>query len=336
MHSQWSSVTSLKSNSAGDTSSIYEEDCSYIDSESDSEGISMSFDHHGNQANIHNSDSNLVRYSNAESRRVKDVAKLRMSRSSDSKLYRKSLSPIMAGQKLLKAKVASEESIVDEVFEKEATDTKKDKEKAFPENKMFYAGENGSIIVPKICIEGEAMYTTFDKIDTDVHENVPQIDPETYHDKIVAIEIAREMAKFEREKAKQKTLAEQLCKETVLNQTDVKSKDFTLLNNIGMKHEQVSPKLKGKLCNEISGAEKELHNVQSSGAMLKYSSSLKYGRDGSPKSVSPKSQRSKEFGIGCSLSYDELKSSVPDIRVSFHTEECEVIYINEKDETTKL
>lgn len=338
-HGQWSSVTSLKSFSVDDTSSIYEDECSYIDSESDSDGKSMSLDHHGNNVNKHYSESNLTKYSTGEVQRVKDIARIRMSRSSDSKLYRRSLSPLIPGRRLLKENVESVESIADDVFEKDENQ-RIESDSPFSKSKMFYAGENGNIIVPKICIEGQDMFTTFHEIDTNENENVPHIDPETYRDKIVAIEIAREMAKFEKLGANHQTHMNE--KQSKISETDTcphdKSKELKSNSNKETKDARYSPKLSGKLNSTNTGNENVLESQsgKTNGAMLKYSSSLKNRGAGSPRGGSPKTERSLVPGIGGSMSYDQLKSSVPDIRVSFHTEECEVIYINEKDETTKL
>ncbi|XP_053386080.1 uncharacterized protein LOC123537762 [Mercenaria mercenaria] len=335
-HSQWSSVTSLKSYSIGDTSSIYEDDCSYIDSESDSDGITF-----GNPVSKTNSDSDLVMKSGtADERRVKDIAKFR-TRSSDSRLYRKSPNLLMRGPNLVKEtfKAESLDSIVDEVFIKEDDSESAKNATILPKHKMFYKGENGTMIVPKICIDGEEMYTTFDEIDSRDSENVQSNIPEIHQDKIVAIEIAKEMARLDKlEAERQKSISQQRNETGSPHETDTCA-SFILSeqsNNENIKRDKNSPDLSRKLTKTSTGAVQELKDIQSNGAKLKYSTSLKQKGTTSPRTGSPKSERSIIPGIGGSMSYEQLKSSVPDIRVSFHTDECEVIYINEKDEVTKL
>lgn len=359
----------------GDNSSIYEDDYVYIDSESDSDGISVTF---GNQGKTHSSDSNLVvKHGATDPRRVKDVANIRMSRSSDSTLYRKSLNPLR-GQRLFKDRLQmeSEESINDEVFNtaddnltnSKASFRKEDEDISLEEHKVPYSGENGNIIVPKICIEGEEVNTTVDDIPTKVRGSyVPNRDTLSYKNNIVVMEMAQEMVKCEKLAAeRQTTSADQ--QQTVENEQqpveeqqnmiaegqkqvaefqEISNRTFDHIpgNEKEAKNLNQSSKLNEKLDKCDTGANAAIQNGESNGAKLKYSKSrspnigatrVHFMEPRSLKSSSPKGHRDVISGIGCSLSYEQLKSSVPDIRLSFHTEECEVIYINEKNETTKL
>lgn len=322
-------MASLKSYSAGDSSSIYEEDCSFIDSESGDEGINLAF---GNPVNKTNSDSNLaLKFGTTDLSKVKDSSKFRTALSSDSRLYRKSPNLLIRSQRMVREEIESksQDSMVDDVFVKESeSKTVNDATAILSEPKVYYTGDNGNIIVPKICIEGEEMYTTFDEIDTDMKENVEGIDPETYHDKIVAIEIAKEMAKLDRQDQKLKS-------KTDIQQKSNRSRSEQSLFD---KDRTINDKFSSEIGRNVTdtGARMEMKDFQRNGSKLKYSSSLKEKGTISPRGGSPKSGRSMIPGIGGSMSYEQLKSSVPDIRLSFHTEECEVIYINEKDETTKL
>lgn len=372
-HNKWSSATSLKSYSMGDNSSMFDDNYSFIDSESDSDGISVT-------VNVHNSDSNLVTKYAKDPRmfKVKDASNNRIARSSDSQLYSRSLRRPKQGHVLVQSKqLKSEESMVDEVFIEEemnesATFPRNKKRLNARENKVFYAGENGNIIVPKICIDGAEMYTTFDEIVTPFSD-VPNIDPENYQDNVVAIEIAKEMTRLEKQEVERKLDTNGKISDTTgkLPETNGKLSDTNgIMSDKNGKISETNGKLSdinGKLSStnasqtntstntlqqtrntgvNAEGASSETIQVHYNGAKSKPTTfpggsfpktgfpkgRSNIGGSSSPGAGSPKSRKN----IGGSMSYEQLKSSVPDIRVSFHTEECEVIYINENDETTRL
>lgn len=357
-HKNWSSVISLKSYSMGDNLSMLDDNYSFIDSESESDGITVNF---RNQVNMRGSDSNLVSKFAQDQRmlRLRDRG-CKLPGSSDSQLYRRSWSP-MQGQKIMKSPlIRSDDSALDDVFTEQelaesATFPKRRQTMNHQRSKVFYAGENGNIIVPKICIEGNAVFTTFEEIDTQITDT-PKIDPETYQDKVVAIEIANEMARIEKlEKEKTLTKARHVKPDMFSRSLEPSfdarygrhsAKGERSVKQAHRDHSKLSLNLESAINSSKEDTEVKTPEASSSGerkpnngARSKYSATV--GSDGSPGKTdiwkfpimsSPKSPRN----IGGSMSYEQLKSSVPDIRVSFHTDECQVIYINDKDETTRL
>lgn len=351
----------------GDNSDIVDDDYIYMDSESDGEyKLSPS----PRPVRPHGSDSDLT-LQNGTINGPTNLRKLKLKAMhlSDSKLYRGSKSPDGGKRKKGSLKLdvgnGSSLSLKDEVFEEESVDSavdfSADKENScevkgpavdahsenvdsscnsvsrsssvgkfqdltLKEHQVFYAGENGNIIVPKICLEGEEVYTTFEHIDTsdDLQTSLPDLDMEGYQNKVVAIEIAKEMAKLEKMKSLQSIQA--VSEEDL---PDMFAKDLNMVtkekNGIVMSK---SPKLSAK-----NGSSQINGTCDSSDP--KDTKSYSEGA----KSLIPKSPRfgqSNAEHVCGSLPYEQLKSSIPDVRISFHTENYEVIYINEKDESTKL
>ena len=190
-------------------------------------------------------------------------------------------------------------------------------------DKIFYKGENGKMIVPKICVEGELEYTTLNHIDTFNNVfNVPnrgavksadsciqdsEKDNESYQEKIVAMEMAKEMTKIEN------MLVNDM--QTLANPNTINS------NGSGTK---AGPKRVQK--------SKSQPLFQSNSAFLKNRNDPNFkGLD-----LSPQLQMSNMEHAGGRMSYEKLKSSVPDIIISFHAEDYQIIYINEGNQQTKL
>ncbi|KAL4217327.1 hypothetical protein ACF0H5_023778 [Mactra antiquata] len=344
-HNQWPSATSLKSFSIGDNSSTYDEDYSYIDSDPESDDVITIGD------TLRKSDSNLV-VKGEDSLTVKtgNVASLRMARASDSALYQYKKSPVLSGKMNNKLGVESSsgENVhgSDDVFvENKGNSNENVKDLTLPKHKVFYSGENGNIIVPKICVEGDNMYTTFDAIDTtNIESDLPQLYDSTYSDQIVAIEIAKEMAKLERLENEKKLKEEKLpvVGELTLAEIDIETKPCDNLNSAGS-HGNINSNnaidqdnlISGVSTKEINGARAKYSDTRLPPTNSNMSSNSSIKKATSPLG-SPKIERNMYPGICGSMSYEQLKSSIPDIRISFHTDDCQVIYINEKDENTKL
>jgi len=183
------------------------------------------------------------------------------------------------------------------------------------EQQVFYAGENGKFIVPKICVEGEEMFTTFEHIDVseEIVQNYdsPKLDINSYQNKVVAMEIAREMAKFDKYENLETTPA---VSEDVI--ADTFAKDLNMMNN-EMNGRAPSPKMLNKSNTHSPSIETSPSSVN--GAYQ----TTRFGQNNVPH-------------VGACLPYDKLKSSIPDIRIAFHSEQPEVIYINDTDESTTM
>jgi len=229
------------------------------------------------------------------------------------------------------------------------------------ENAVYYAGENGKIIVPKICIDGEYVFTTFEHIDTmstDLKNSGPADTNGliSYEDKVVALEIAKEMALLER------TVGDE--------QLTVSHDDIPDMFSKTLKKGPSpvpSPKLQTKATNQHSNTNGSHSDTAALNKGVSTSkpgandtcSSSKRQAPSPPKmsltldkditNISPPSptvpKLSPRLGLrgmrtsqhkGSSMSYEELKNSIPDTCVSFHTDNVDVIYFNTKDEVTKL
>ncbi|XP_052813426.1 uncharacterized protein LOC128240704 isoform X2 [Mya arenaria] len=373
----WSSA-SLMSCSVGDNSSIMEGDYEYMDNSLDSANSSFAMD----GMTMYASDSNLVRATGASNFHEPlqgQKSKLRNMRLSDSTLYRSSRG---VEKDLLKSTLKTKakfkigqdftdggvQSLKDDVFEDEKLATNQVgrsdsvrtvSDVTLKEHTVYYAGENGTMIVPKICIEGEEVFTTFEHIDT---SEVPIKGTElsdglvNYQEKIVAIEIAKGMAMLENTAESEKL---------DISDENIPDAFAKSLNSISSpKHSpnsspKGSPSLSAKyspdscvkLKSALKGASSKSSGYQNSvsqssqltqqNGALKGKNSAELSKKGSVASLdkmSPKLGRCLNTlqNKGSSIPYDQLKSSIPDTRVSFHTDNIEVIYFNDKDEVTKL
>lgn len=334
----------------GDNSDVMEDDYVFMDSESDIVNkvgpLSATVKTHGSDSNLAMRNGAINGAASINKLRFKDV------RLSDSKLYKRSIGNDLHPKRLsLNFSIGggSTQSLRDEVFKEEthskddnyeeidvngiadddtislgsydsrngstsvsrSSSVKQEHNLTVREHQVYYAGENGSIIVPKICLDGEEVFTTFEEIDPskDIDKGLEEVDPEIYQDKVVAMEIAREMAKLDKLESAHST--QSVSEE---NLPDTFAKDLNMINNENGKIS--SPKLSMKY---TTSQDIQTKSTQNSSALHL----SRFGQNNVPH-------------IGGSLPYEELKSSTPDIRISFHTENCEVIYINEKDELTKL
>lgn len=327
------------------------DDCDYIDSDTDSGSLSLPRGAESSKA--YSSDSNLARKRDAFEKgaigkSVVGMSRRKEMRMSDSTLYRRSKGNIdeiqqnvklkeserRNGGKLVLKYVNQSDSLQDEVFAEETSESRESRAlvrrnssvRTLKENEVFYAGENGNIIVPKICIDGEEVYTRFENIDTSVSVSEGAYDEhDEYPEKIVAIEIAKEMALLEQQNADSGIALDE-------DIPDAFAKSLSRSN---------SPKVSPKYSPVSSPMPFHNNSTISSLHSLNYSKYGAYKSEDIPLKLqnnvlkfSPKTERAQH--IGSTLPYNQLKSSVPDIRVSFHADNYEVIYFNEKDETTKL
>lgn len=332
----------------GDNSDILDDDYVFMDSESDNETRQLPSP---GPVKAHRSDSNLT-LRNKVTNGASNIQKLRFKdiRLSDSKLYKRSIGRDLDHKRsslTFRIGDGSSQSLRDDVFEEEHVEDKKAKKADDPvvnapndvktdgskvvengldrsdsikqvqdltlkEQQVFYAGENGRIIVPKIVLEGEDMFTTFEHIDVsqDTEQSSPKVDLDSYQDKVVAIEIAKEMAKLD--KLENLQVTQSVSDESI---ADTFAKDLNMVKT-EMNGKIPSPKLTAK--QPASQFSETIATVNKGGFKL-----TRFGQNNVPH-------------VGASLPYEQLKSSIPDYRISFHSESHEVIYINEQDEFTKL
>ncbi|XP_052236641.1 uncharacterized protein LOC127848302 isoform X2 [Dreissena polymorpha] len=343
----WPSSTSLKSFSLDTVSDIFPDDCDYIDSDTDSGSLSLPRGAESSKA--YSSDSNLARRRDAFEKgaigkNVVGMTRQKEMRMSDSTLYRRSKGSMdeihqhvklkgSEGSNRAKLVLKSVDSLQDDVFVEETSESRESRAlvrrnssvRTLKENEVFYAGENGNIIVPKICIDGEEVYTRFENIDTSVTVSggVGE-EHDEYPEKIVAMEIAKDMALLEKQNADSSIVFDE-------DIPDAFTKSLS-----GSNSPKVSPK------GSPLSSPMPFHNNSTISSLHSFNS-LEYGANknkiplklqNNSLNFLPKTERAQH--IGSRLPYNQLKMSIPDIRVSFHAENYEVIYFNEKDETTKL
>lgn len=312
----------------------YHDDDSIV-SDLDSEDICTDFD---DMISKHNSDSNLtLGYGVVDDDKpwscdnnISNEGKLKLEkknrlRSSDSALYKSSfIAPVTSygSVQLFKQRQFARQGEhkafeSDDVFENEKKMGASFSILMQDKSKVFYKGENGNIIVPKICIEGKEMYTTFDHIDLNemIATDLPVVDPITYRDKVVAIDIAQEMVKLDKiGRDSSSSLDRTQVSNTLIKTQRHSSSDSEILVSARILHKLHNNKLFKQTIGE---------------ANMMLTTRID---DNHVNATTPNNVSINDLNVSC----EQLKSSVPDLQISFYAEQCQLIYVNDKDETTKL